>query len=92
MDVIVRRCPFLARVPQAFFQQPKKSMVSYAQKCPIMMELAAKPMAPSMARALCSSSSSHQRTEDAMSATEGEGAKKSRFIKKYIFCEKYQLK
>ncbi|KAJ4927142.1 hypothetical protein JOQ06_014878 [Pogonophryne albipinna] len=72
MDVIVRRCPFLARVPQAFFQQPKKSMVSYAQKCPIMMELAAKPMAPSMARALCSSSySSHQRTEDAMSATEG---------------------
>ncbi|KAF3856121.1 hypothetical protein F7725_016844 [Dissostichus mawsoni] len=70
MDVIVRRCPFLARVPQAFFQQPKKSMVSYAQKCPIMMELAAKPMAPSMARALCSSSS-HQRTEDTMSATEG---------------------
>ncbi|KAF6738751.1 5-aminolevulinate synthase, nonspecific, mitochondrial [Oryzias melastigma] len=61
MDVIVRRCPFLASVPQAFFQQTKKSLVTYAQRCPIMMELAAKPMAPSMARALCSSSS-HQQT------------------------------
>ncbi|XP_075966926.1 5-aminolevulinate synthase, non-specific, mitochondrial isoform X1 [Anarhichas minor] len=72
MDVIVRRCPFLARVPQAFFQQPKKSMVVYAQRCPIMMELAAKPMAPSMARALfSSSSSSHQKIEDIMSAREG---------------------
>uniref|UniRef100_A0A8C8A0I5 5-aminolevulinate synthase n=1 Tax=Oryzias sinensis TaxID=183150 RepID=A0A8C8A0I5_9TELE len=59
MEVIVRRCPFLASVPQAFFQQTKKSLVTYAQRCPIMMELAAKPMAPSMARALCSSSS-HQ--------------------------------
>ncbi|KAK2915237.1 5-aminolevulinate synthase, nonspecific, mitochondrial isoform X1 [Channa argus] len=69
MDVIVRRCPFLARVPQAFFQQSKKLLVVYAQKCPIMMELASKPMAPSMARALCSSSS-HQKPEDTLSATE----------------------
>ncbi|XP_056293172.1 5-aminolevulinate synthase, nonspecific, mitochondrial [Pseudoliparis swirei] len=67
MDVIMRRCPFLARVPQAFFQQSKKFMVVYAQRCPLMMELAAKPMAPSMARALCSSSSSRQKTEDLMS-------------------------
>lgn len=72
MDVIVRRCPFLARVPQSFLQQTKKSLVAYAQRCPIMMELASKPMAPSMARALCSSSSSHQKTEDTMSASEGE--------------------
>ncbi|XP_067361370.1 5-aminolevulinate synthase, nonspecific, mitochondrial isoform X2 [Channa argus] len=71
MDVIVRRCPFLARVPQAFFQQSKKLLVVYAQKCPIMMELASKPMAPSMARALCSSSS-HQKPEDTLSATEGK--------------------
>ncbi|KAF3690041.1 5-aminolevulinate synthase, nonspecific, mitochondrial [Channa argus] len=71
MDVIVRRCPFLARVPQAFFQQSKKLLVVYAQKCPIMMELASKPMAPSMARALCSSSS-HQKPEDTLSATEGQ--------------------
>ncbi|XP_015257757.1 PREDICTED: 5-aminolevulinate synthase, nonspecific, mitochondrial [Cyprinodon variegatus] len=62
MDVIVRRCPFLACVPQAFFQQSKKTMVTYAQRCPIMMELASKPMAPSMARALCSSSS-NQKTD-----------------------------
>uniref|UniRef100_G3NVB7 5-aminolevulinate synthase n=1 Tax=Gasterosteus aculeatus aculeatus TaxID=481459 RepID=G3NVB7_GASAC len=72
MDVIVRRCPFLARMPQAFFQQSKKSMVVYAQRCPLMMELAAKPMAPPIARALCSSSSSHQKTEDITSAGEGE--------------------
>ncbi|KAM4588291.1 5-aminolevulinate synthase, non-specific, mitochondrial [Odontesthes bonariensis] len=70
MDVIVRRCPFLACVPQAFFQQSKKSLVTYAQRCPIMMELAAKPMAPPMARALCSSSS-HQRTDNT-TATEGK--------------------
>ncbi|XP_057701306.1 5-aminolevulinate synthase, nonspecific, mitochondrial [Corythoichthys intestinalis] len=64
MDVIVRRCPFLARVPQAFMQQPRNSLVMYAQRCPIMMELASKPMAPSLARALCSSSSHHQNTEN----------------------------
>ncbi len=75
MDVIVRRCPFLARVPQAFLQQTKKSLVGYAQRCPIMMELASKPMAPSMARALCSSSSSYQKTEDTMTASEGEDDK-----------------
>lgn len=62
MDVIVRRCPFLARVPQAFMQQPRNSLVVYAQRCPIMMELASKPMAPSLARALCLSSSHPQRT------------------------------
>ncbi|XP_077430243.1 5-aminolevulinate synthase, non-specific, mitochondrial [Vanacampus margaritifer] len=69
MDVIVRRCPFLARVPQAFMQQPRNSLVVYAQRCPIMMELASKPMAPSLARALSSSSSLHQRTEN--NTTEG---------------------
>lgn len=68
MDVIVRRCPFLARMPQAFLQQSKKTLVTYAQRCPIMMELAAKPMAPSMARALCSSSSSYQKPENTVSA------------------------
>ncbi|XP_049588728.1 5-aminolevulinate synthase, non-specific, mitochondrial isoform X1 [Syngnathus scovelli] len=69
MDVIVRRCPFLARVPQAFMQQPRNSLVVYAQRCPIMMELASKPMAPSLARALCSSTSYHQRAEN--NTTEG---------------------
>ena len=77
MDVLLRRCPFLARVPQAFLQQTKSSLMGYAQRCPIMMELASKPMAPSMARALCSSSSSssYQNAEDTMSASEGEGDK-----------------
>nr|XP_057910835.1 5-aminolevulinate synthase, nonspecific, mitochondrial [Doryrhamphus excisus]XP_057910836.1 5-aminolevulinate synthase, nonspecific, mitochondrial [Doryrhamphus excisus] len=72
MDVIVRRCPFLARMPQAFMQQPRNSLVVYAQRCPLMMELASKPMAPHLARALCSSSSSHQRTEK---TTTAEGPK-----------------
>lgn len=72
MDVIMRRCPFLARMPQAFLQQSKKTLVTYAQQCPIMMELAAKPMAPSMARALCSSSSSYQKPENTVSAGEGD--------------------
>jgi 5-aminolevulinate synthase len=67
MDVVVRRCPFLARVPQAFFQQARKNMVVYAQQCPIMMDLASKPLGPTLVRALCSSSS-HQKTEDIMSA------------------------
>uniref|UniRef100_A0A8C6U1U6 5-aminolevulinate synthase n=1 Tax=Neogobius melanostomus TaxID=47308 RepID=A0A8C6U1U6_9GOBI len=70
MDVIVRRCPFLACVPKAFLQQPKKTLMVYAQKCPLMMELASKPMAPQMARALCTSSS-YQKSE----STAAEGSK-----------------
>lgn len=73
MDVLLRRCPFLARLPQTFLQQTKNSLVVFAKRCPVMMELASKPMAPSMARALClsSSSSSHQKTEDTSSNREG---------------------
>lgn len=79
MDVLLRGCPFLARVPQAFLQQTKNSLVGFAQRCPVMMELASKPMAPSMARALCSStSSSHPRTEDAVAAGEGQCVKTER--------------
>ncbi|XP_071400636.1 5-aminolevulinate synthase, non-specific, mitochondrial [Centroberyx affinis] len=70
MDVVMRRCPFLSRVPQAFFQQARKSMVVYAQQCPIMMDMASKPLAPMLVRALCSSSS-FQKTEDTLSASEG---------------------
>ncbi|XP_061689541.1 5-aminolevulinate synthase, nonspecific, mitochondrial [Syngnathoides biaculeatus] len=69
MDLIVRGCPFLARMPQAFMHQPRNSLVVYAQRCPIMMELASKPMAPPLARALCSSSSHHQRPDS--SSTDG---------------------
>ncbi|CAL8339726.1 unnamed protein product [Merluccius merluccius] len=70
MDVVVRRCPFLSRVPQAFFQQARKSLVVYAQRCPIMMDLASKPLAPSLVRSLCSSTS-HQTPEILMAASEG---------------------
>lgn len=67
MDTIIRRCPFLSRVPQAFLQQARKSLVVYAQKCPVMMDLASRPFA----RALSSSSSSCQKAEDSSSTSEG---------------------
>lgn len=75
MDVLLRRCPFLARMPQAFLQQTKKSLLGFAQQCPVMMELASKPMPPLMVRALCSSSFSppfHPNTEEKISASEGK--------------------
>lgn len=78
MDVLLRRCPFLARMPQTFLQQTKNSLLGFAQQCPVMMELASKPMAPIMVRALCSSSSSspfHPNTEDKISASEGKWGK-----------------
>lgn len=65
MDAIIR-CPFLSRVPQTFLQQARKSLVGYAVKCPVMMDLASKPMV----RAVCSSSSSFQKTEDTAQANE----------------------
>nr|KAF6473105.1 5'-aminolevulinate synthase 1 [Rousettus aegyptiacus] len=43
METIVRRCPFLSRVPQAFLQKAGKSLLFYAQNCPKMMEVGAKP-------------------------------------------------
>lgn len=87
MDVLLRRCPFLARVPQAFLQQTKNSLVGFAQRCPVMMELASKPMAPSMARALCSSSSpSHPKGENTIPASEGECIKQSVDIMVFVNC------
>uniref|UniRef100_A0A665VQG6 5-aminolevulinate synthase n=1 Tax=Echeneis naucrates TaxID=173247 RepID=A0A665VQG6_ECHNA len=54
MDTMVRRCPFLTAVPSVFLQLAgHSSLVSYAQKCPVMMDLASKPLA----RALSSSAS-----------------------------------
>lgn len=78
MDVLLRRCPFLARMPQTFLQQAKNSLLGFAQQCPVMMELASKPMPPVMARALCSSSSSspsHPNAEEKMPAREGKSDK-----------------
>lgn len=59
MDAIIR-CPFLSRVPQTFFQQARKTLVSYAVKCPVMMDLASKPLV----RSICSSSSIFQKSDD----------------------------
>jgi len=47
MDTVIRRCPFLTMVPGALLQLAgKSSLLTYAQKCPVMM-----------ARALSSSAS-----------------------------------
>ncbi|XP_006770544.2 PREDICTED: 5-aminolevulinate synthase, nonspecific, mitochondrial [Myotis davidii] len=44
METVVRRCPFLSRVPQAFLQKAGKSLLFYAQNCPkMMMEVGARP-------------------------------------------------
>uniref|UniRef100_A0A8C4QHZ2 5-aminolevulinate synthase n=2 Tax=Eptatretus burgeri TaxID=7764 RepID=A0A8C4QHZ2_EPTBU len=38
MANIMRRCPFLARVPHTFLQHAGKSLLAYAERCPVMME------------------------------------------------------
>ncbi|XP_030064012.1 5-aminolevulinate synthase, non-specific, mitochondrial [Microcaecilia unicolor] len=38
MEAVVRRCPFLSRVSQAFLQKAGKSLLIYAQNCPEMMK------------------------------------------------------
>nr|XP_023994336.1 5-aminolevulinate synthase, nonspecific, mitochondrial-like [Salvelinus alpinus] len=70
METLIRRCPFLSHVPQSFLQQARKSLVVYAQKCPVMMNLASKPLA----RSLCSSSASLQKTEDTVTSAQTPGA------------------
>ncbi|XP_048111671.1 5-aminolevulinate synthase, nonspecific, mitochondrial isoform X1 [Alosa alosa] len=65
MDAIFR-CPFLSRVPQAFLQQTRKTLVGYAVKCPVMMDLASRPLA----RAVCSSTSSFQKAKESAPTTE----------------------
>ncbi|XP_036416498.1 5-aminolevulinate synthase, nonspecific, mitochondrial [Colossoma macropomum] len=65
MDAIIR-CPFLSRVPQAFLQQARKSLVSYAVKCPVMMDLASRPLV----RTVCSSSASFQKAQDTVNTPE----------------------
>ncbi|XP_078111514.1 5-aminolevulinate synthase, non-specific, mitochondrial-like isoform X2 [Sander vitreus] len=54
MDAVIRRCPFLTVVPSVVLHLAgKSSLASYAQKCPVMMDLASRPLA----RALSSSAS-----------------------------------
>ncbi|XP_049436624.1 5-aminolevulinate synthase, non-specific, mitochondrial-like [Epinephelus fuscoguttatus] len=59
MDAVIRRCPFLTVVPSVALQLAgKSSLLSYAQKCPVMMDLASRPLA----RALSSSASASKGT------------------------------
>ncbi|XP_044068416.1 5-aminolevulinate synthase, nonspecific, mitochondrial-like [Siniperca chuatsi] len=59
MDAVIRRCPFLTVVPTVCLQLARKSsLVSYAQKCPVLMDLVSRPLA----RALSSSASASKGT------------------------------
>ncbi|KAK7798563.1 hypothetical protein U0070_008402 [Myodes glareolus] len=74
METVVRRCPFLSRVPQAFLQKAGKSLLFYAQNCPkMMMEVGAKP-AP---RALSTSAVHCQQTKETPPADEKEKTAKA---------------
>ncbi|XP_059189886.1 5-aminolevulinate synthase, non-specific, mitochondrial-like [Centropristis striata] len=59
MDAVIRRCPFLSVVPSFVLQLTgKSSLVNYARRCPVMMELVSRPLA----RALSSSASASKGT------------------------------
>lgn len=73
METVVRRCPFLSRVPQAFLQKAGKSLLFYAQNCPKMMEVGAKP-AP---RALSGSAALCQQVKETPPATEKDKTAKA---------------
>ncbi|XP_016406270.1 5-aminolevulinate synthase, nonspecific, mitochondrial-like [Sinocyclocheilus rhinocerous] len=65
MDAIFR-CPFLSHVPQTFLQQARKSLVANTVKCPVMMDLASRPLV----RSLCSTPSSFQKVRSMTPAGE----------------------
>ncbi|XP_074537699.1 5-aminolevulinate synthase, non-specific, mitochondrial-like isoform X2 [Halichoeres trimaculatus] len=59
MDTVIRRCPFLTVAPSVCLQLAGKlSLVSYALKCPVMLDLASRPLA----RALSTSASASKGT------------------------------
>ncbi|XP_054465574.1 5-aminolevulinate synthase, non-specific, mitochondrial-like [Anoplopoma fimbria] len=59
MDAVIRRCPFLTVLPSVVLQlSGRSSLVSYAQRCPVMMDLASRPLA----RSLSSSASASKGT------------------------------
>ncbi|XP_048448649.1 5-aminolevulinate synthase, non-specific, mitochondrial [Rhincodon typus] len=61
MEAVVRRCPFLSRVSQNFLQKAGKSLIYYAQHCPIMMMKAgAKPVT----RTVATSAAHSQQTKE----------------------------
>uniref|UniRef100_A0A669QHV7 5-aminolevulinate synthase n=1 Tax=Phasianus colchicus TaxID=9054 RepID=A0A669QHV7_PHACC len=64
MEAVVRRCPFLARVSQAFLQKAGPSLLLYAQHCPKMMEA----VPPAAARGLATSAVRGQHAEETPAA------------------------
>lgn len=68
MEAVVRRCPFLARVSQAFLQKAGPSLLLYAQHCPKMMEAAP----PAAARGLAGSAARGQQAGETPAAQPGE--------------------
>ncbi|KAJ8384186.1 hypothetical protein AAFF_G00208040 [Aldrovandia affinis] len=71
MASVMRRCPFLSRVPQALLQQAGKSLLGFALKCPVMMDLASRPLTLAPIRALSSSSASCQKMQGTLPTGEG---------------------
>ncbi|KAM4021742.1 5-aminolevulinate synthase, non-specific, mitochondrial [Anomaloglossus baeobatrachus] len=65
MEAIVRRCPFLSRVSQTFLQKAGKSLISYAQNCPVMMA----PRSLTGAH-LSTSAAHHQETKETSSGNQ----------------------
>ncbi|XP_020135954.1 5-aminolevulinate synthase, non-specific, mitochondrial isoform X2 [Microcebus murinus] len=74
METVVRRCPFLSRVSQAFLQKAGKSLLFYAQNCPKMMEVGAKT-AP---RALSTSTVHCQQIKETSPANEKDKTAKAK--------------
>lgn len=66
METIVRRCPFLSRVSQTFLQKAGKSLITYAQSCPVMM--GPRPLASAQ---LSTSAACHQETRETSSGDKG---------------------
>ncbi|XP_068951670.1 5-aminolevulinate synthase, non-specific, mitochondrial isoform X1 [Petaurus breviceps papuanus] len=73
METIVRRCPFLSRVPQTFLQKAGKSLLFYAQNCPKMMEIGSKPVS----RAVTTSPTHFQQVKETPPANEKDKTAKT---------------
>ncbi|XP_053281593.1 5-aminolevulinate synthase, non-specific, mitochondrial isoform X1 [Pleuronectes platessa] len=64
MDAVIRRCPFLTTVPSVFLQLAgKSSLVNYAQKCPVMMDLASRALSSSASASKPTSTDDDQKHE-----------------------------
>ncbi|XP_035014077.1 5-aminolevulinate synthase, nonspecific, mitochondrial-like isoform X1 [Hippoglossus stenolepis] len=64
MDAVIRRCPFLTTVPSVFLQLAgKSSLVNYAQKCPVMMDLASRALSSSASVSKPTSTNDDQKHE-----------------------------